>query len=86
MFCFLTYIYCIVYIMHVYTLYYILYIILSVGCLLIGFCPVGPGTARTAMGHRRRRGAWGRPNRNGPPPPPWGLGPSAESPSKIMKL
>jgi len=38
------------------------------------------------MGHRRRRGAWGHPNRNGPPPPPWGLGPSAESPSKIMKL
>ena len=22
---------------------------------------VGPGAARTAMGHRRRRGAWGRP-------------------------
>ena len=41
------------------------------------------GAARTAMGHRRRRGAWGRPNRNGPPPPPpppWGLGPSAEGP------
>ena len=39
---------------------------------------MGPGAARTAMGHRRRRcGAWGRPNRNGPPPPPWGLGPPA---------
>ena len=30
------------------------------------------------------RGAWGRgrPNRNGPPPPPWGLGPSAEGPGE----
>ena len=38
---------------------------------------LGPGAARTAMGHRRRRGAWGRPHRNGPLPPPWGLGLSA---------
>ena len=38
--------------------------------------------ARTALGHRRRRGAWGRlpglgaggVNRNGLLPPPWGLG------------
>jgi len=30
-------------------------------------CPLA-----TACGHR--------PNRNGPPPPPWGLGPSAEGP------
>ena len=33
-------------------------------------------------------GRVGRPNRNGPlpPPPPWGLGPSEESRSKIMKF
>ena len=36
---------------------------------------MGPGAARTAMGHRRRSVAWGGPQRNGPPPPPWGLGP-----------
>ena len=47
--------------------------------------------ARTAMGYLRNGGVWGgwgRVNRNGlaPPPPPWGLGPYAESPSKIMKL
>ena len=42
-----------------------------------------PGAARTAMSHRRSLGTWGRPNRNGPlPPPPWSLEPSAESPCK----
>ena len=40
--------------------------------------PGGPGAARTAMGHRRRRGAWGRPNRNGPPPPPPPRGPGED--------
>ena len=41
---------------------------------------VGPGAVR---GHGER----GRPNRSGPPPPPaWGLGLSAETPSKIKKL
>ena len=47
------------------------------------------GDARTSMGHRRRcgaRGWWGRLNRNGPRPPPWGLGPSAESSSKVVKV
>ena len=34
---------------------------------------MGPVASRTAMGHRRRRGAWGRPHRRGPQPPPWGL-------------
>ena len=38
---------------------------------------VEPGAARIAMGHRRRREAVGRPNRNGPPLTPWGLGPPA---------
>ena len=36
------------------------------------------GAARTTMGHHHLPGAWGRPNCNGPPPPPpWGIGPSA---------
>ena len=30
----------------------------------------GPGTARSVVGLSRRRGAWGRLTRNGPPPPP----------------
>ena len=47
---------------------------------------VGLGAARTAMGHcRRRRGALDRPNRKGPLPP-WVLGPSAESPIKVIDL
>ena len=43
------------------------------------FCPrgLGRGDARTAMGHRRCCGPWGRPDRKGPLPPPWGLGLSA---------
>ena len=58
--------------------------------MCVGYCLLprrleGAG-ARTAMGRRHRRhGAWGCPRglgegrlqRNGPPPPPWGLGSSA---------
>ena len=32
-------------------------------------------------------GVWGgRPNRTVPPPPPWGMGPSVESPSEVVQL
>ena len=36
---------------------------------------MSPGAARTPIVRRRRRGAWDRPHRHGPPPPPsWGPG------------
>ena len=35
---------------------------------------MGPWTAPAVVDHHHRRGAWGRPHCNGPPPPPWDLG------------
>ena len=49
---------------------------------------VGPGAARTAMGHQRLRGPWGRPQRlpeTGPPMPQWATAAAAVGPGAVRR-